>query len=113
MCLPYPWTVYFTCSHLHPVTHVDLQFVLVVFSHGSGNTAKAMNIQHSRYKYMDDLLKLDRYGTPVGKPWWPTGLSPIVHENCIPMLNAHLNKRFAENIHAGLIHGFLTHGPTC
>ena len=30
-------------------------------------TAKAMNVQYSRYKYMDDLLELDRYGTPVGK----------------------------------------------
>ena len=39
--------------------------------HGSGNTfthGQAMNIQHSRYKYMDDLLELDGCGTPAGKP---------------------------------------------
>lgn len=64
-----------------------------------------MGLNGSRYRYMDDLLELDRCQSLL-PTLWPRGPTPVDSMALLPYADCHPDPRFAAYIMAGLSQGF-------
>ena len=66
-----------------------------------------MGIVAGRYRYMSDLLNLDRCRPHAASaPVWPTGPTPISLPALLPAMHCHPNQAFSAYIFEGLSQGF-------
>ena len=69
-------------------------------------TLPPANIVNGKYRYTEDLLKLEAMAPPQPVANWPQYVSPIKIDYLSPFLNSHPDQAFATYIRHGLHDGF-------
>lgn len=110
MLQPYPLITWYSWAPLH-IYMCRYAMVLLLPLPGVQPTDQAIslphaNIFHGRYKYMDDLMKLETTSTPATDFGWPRYHTPIHVNRLLPFLASHPDQAFAAYIYHGLTSGF-------